>query len=69
MPGPLRTYCSFLVRLWLETSAHGQQWAGEVERVQDGRVWQFESLEELARFFSSVERFLEAGPDASDISG
>lgn len=44
-------YCSFLVRLWLIAGPEGQRWMGEVERVQDGQIWRFQSLEEIAGFF------------------
>ncbi|GBD08543.1 hypothetical protein HRbin22_00783 [Candidatus Thermoflexus japonica] len=53
-------YCSFLVRLWLIAGPEGQRWMGEVERVQDGQIWRFQSLEEIAGFFESPKRFLES---------
>ncbi len=39
-------YSSFLVRLWQEEEAGTPAtWHGEVESIQTGRKWQFDSLE------------------------
>jgi hypothetical protein len=39
-------YRSFLLRLWQEGEAEtSATWRGEVESIQTGRKWQFDSLE------------------------
>ncbi len=56
-------YLSYLVRLWYMPDRGGGQWSGEVECIQDGRRRRFESLAEIAAFFSSPERFWEGEKD------
>jgi hypothetical protein len=45
------TYVSFLVRLWREDGLDEQAagWQGEVEQIQTGQRWQFDSLEEILK--------------------
>jgi hypothetical protein len=44
-------YASFLVRLWRETAADARpptaDWHGEVEHIQTGERWPFDTLGEL----------------------
>jgi hypothetical protein len=55
-------YASYLVRLWrsaeLEVSDTG--WLGEIEHIQSGRRWRFETLEELLAIFDQEIRGLKA---------
>jgi hypothetical protein len=48
------TYLSFLVRLWCENEPAASdpcpQWQGEVEHIQSGQQWKFNSLDELLEF-------------------
>lgn len=47
-------YVSFLVRLWREVSGEGldrsANWHSEVEHIQTGERWDFETLQELLDF-------------------
>lgn len=45
-------YNSYLVRLWRENIGSGAEGScrSEVESIQTGQIWQFNSLEELSRF-------------------
>lgn len=44
----LPAYRSFLVRLWREVGADGNEhWCGEVEQIQSGRVRRFTAFESL----------------------
>ncbi len=44
-------YRSFLLRLWQEGEAEtSATWHGEVESIQTGRKWQFDSLELIIDF-------------------
>ena len=53
----LTDYASFLVRLWRrrepEPTQNAASWQGEVEHVQSGRRWSFDSLERLLAILSS----------------
>ena len=43
-------YHSYLIRIWRETSsssAHHGDWHGEVEQIQSGACWTFQSVETL----------------------
>ena len=48
------TYISFLVRLWREkdpiSEASALQWKAQVEHIQTGRRWTFDTLEETLAF-------------------
>jgi hypothetical protein len=48
------SYLSFLVRLWREIGPEEPglhtQWRGEIEHIQSGRKWAFDSLDELLGF-------------------
>jgi hypothetical protein len=48
------TYISFLIRLWREESPELPEataaWEGEVEHIQSGRRWTFDTLDELLSF-------------------
>jgi len=49
----LTTYVSFVLRLWLEEEADEPEepdWRGEVEHIQTGRRWTFDTLEETLSF-------------------
>lgn len=46
-------YASFLLRLWSESSAASvpaPDWHAEVEHIQSGERWTFDSLDELLEF-------------------
>jgi hypothetical protein len=48
-------YASFLIRLWRSTEPEGGQvsgWHSEVEHIQSGETWSFNTLAELEGFFS-----------------
>ncbi len=51
---PTIQYASFLIRLWREESADQSEgaidWQSEVEHVQTGERWAFDTLEELLTF-------------------
>jgi hypothetical protein len=48
-------YHSFLVRFWRETSADGgDQWCGEVEHIQSGRVQRFTAVDALLAFLRPI---------------
>ncbi len=51
---PPMTYLSFLVRLWhepnTESSVQPTHWKGEVEHIQSGQRWTFETLDEVLSF-------------------
>ena len=48
------TYLSFLVRLWhepnMESPAQIIRWRGEVEHIQSGQRWSYETLDEVLSF-------------------
>jgi len=54
-------YASFLVRLWRLPGQNGNgistRWQSEVEHIQSGKSWRFNTLEELSTFLqqSSLE--------------
>jgi len=54
------TYVSFLVRLWREPASELPErtagWQGEVEHIQSGRRWKFDSLDQL---FAAIRRQVE----------
>ncbi len=52
------TYCSLLVRLWWKPNREGGDWTGEVEHVQTGKRWRFDSLQEMLDILSRPETFL-----------
>ena len=48
-------YMSFLIRLWQEEKEPGvpesiDDWQGEIEHIQTGQRWTFDSLEALLEF-------------------
>ncbi len=45
-------YASFLIRLWREGSPSdaSQEWRGEVEHIQSGQRWSFNTLDEMLSF-------------------
>ncbi len=49
-------YASFLVRLWrlpgLNGSGTSARWQSEVEHIQSGKTWSFNTLEDLCAFFT-----------------
>jgi hypothetical protein len=49
-----KTYASFLVRIWLEPSPELPEtigdWRSEVEHIQSGRRWTFNTLDALLDF-------------------
>jgi hypothetical protein len=51
---PCIKYGSFLVRLWRQTVQNGLHipngWRSEVEHIQSGNTWSFDTLEELDEF-------------------
>jgi hypothetical protein len=47
------TYLSFLIRLWCEpdeSPARVAGWRGEVEHIQSGHHWTFDTLDEMLSF-------------------
>lgn len=47
-------YRSFLVRLWQEDEpAPATAWRGEIESIQSGQQWRFESLSAMFELFQS----------------
>ena len=52
---PRVRYASFLVRLWRLSDRNGSEipagWLSEVESIQSGITWKFNTLEELEAFF------------------
>jgi len=59
------TYVSFLVRLWreptLELPEQTAGWQGEVERIQTGQRWEFDTLDRLLSFLRRQVTALETG--------
>lgn len=57
-------YTSFLIRLWREVNpdlhAPPAEWHGEVEHIQSGRRWAFNTLDEVLGFL----RRQAEGPEA-----
>jgi hypothetical protein len=51
---PTIHYASFLVRLWREESADLSQksvmWESEVEHIQTGERWEFDTLDQMLAF-------------------
>ena len=46
-------YVSLLVRLWFDEnpiSSETTTWQGEIEHIQSGQHWHFDSLEEILNF-------------------
>jgi hypothetical protein len=47
-------YASFLIRLWREAAPDAAEvtadWRSEVEHIQTGERWTFETLDEMLRF-------------------
>jgi hypothetical protein len=63
-------YLSFLIRLWFESSlpaaASAPEWHAEVEHIQSGRRWAFDSLDELLEFVrQQAESLAEGDADTS----
>lgn len=62
---PSATYVSFLVRMWREPSSEqpGARtvWRGEVEHIQTGRRYAFETVEALLDFSRQQAAGLELG--------
>ena len=58
------TYISFLVRMWREESLEMPEptgdWRGEVEHVQSGRRWTFDTLDKLLCFVRRLAEDPEA---------
>jgi len=51
-------YHSYLIRIWRETSdspAHHGDWHGEVEQIQSGCHWTFQSVETLLDLINAQE--------------
>ncbi|MGD1994175.1 MAG: hypothetical protein PVI59_13360 [Anaerolineae bacterium] len=63
MPVPIQ-YASFLIRLWREGVAEGQDrttgWHSEIERIQTGERWEFRTLDQLLTFLRRQARDLGA---------
>lgn len=50
---PTIQYASFLIRLWRETTVAcdvSRDWHSQVEHVQTGERWTFQTLDELLEF-------------------
>jgi len=54
---PAIQYASFLIRLWREESADPAKtpadWHSEVEHIQTGERWEFETVDQLLDFLRS----------------
>jgi hypothetical protein len=59
-------YVSFLVRLWREASTEAtatlNDWCSEVEHIQSGQRWTFNTLEELLAFLRQEVEESESEP-------
>jgi hypothetical protein len=60
----MATYFSFIVRIWRERSLTHPEivkpgWQGEVEQIQTGEQWTFETLDEMLRFFRRRKEEME----------
>jgi hypothetical protein len=64
------TYVSFLIRLWREKSLERPEevtdWQGEVEHIQTGRRWTFDTLDELLEFLRRQVAAQERGQLADE---
>jgi len=53
VPAPVE-YASFLIRIWREADvdvvASPSDWRSEVEHIQTGQRWSFDTLEDLLNF-------------------
>ena len=61
---PLVEYASYLVRFWRRPPEPGDPasgWHGEVEHIQSGRKWQFDSAKALIDFLSRHASCPEVG--------
>jgi hypothetical protein len=51
---PCMKYASFLVRFWRLPARNGGEitapWQSEVEHIQSGKTWSFDTLDELEEF-------------------
>ncbi len=56
---PRVQYASFLVRLWRLSDRNGigmpARWQSEVEHIQSGKMWKFNTLEELSAFLQQSQ--------------
>jgi len=53
---PSIQYASFLIRLWRQAGMRDDEpgvWRGEVEHIQSGKSWIFNSLVELKEFLGT----------------
>jgi hypothetical protein len=59
MPTPIE-YASFLIRLWRESGGDAEAppagWQSEIEHIQTGERWSFNSLEQLLDFLRRQAR-------------
>lgn len=63
-------YRSFLVRLWCEVSADGdEQWCSEVEHIQSGSTERFASIDALLAFLRAAATRDEHAPGAPATPG
>jgi hypothetical protein len=57
-------YASFLIRLWCEGVAEAQDWTtgwhSEVEHIQTGERWEFQTVDQLLSFLRRQARDLGA---------
>lgn len=57
------SYASFLIRLWRQTGPlkeqGSNQWQSEVEHIQSGQRWKFNTIEELLDFMRQQAEGLE----------
>ncbi|MCL4297992.1 MAG: hypothetical protein KJ077_19775 [Anaerolineae bacterium] len=63
------TYMSFLVRLWHEPSQEAPappvEWHNEIECIQTGQRWTFDTLEELLNFLHRHAKQVDEGGSAA----
>lgn len=63
------TYMSFLIRLWHERSQEAPappiEWHSEIECIQTGQRWTFDTLEELLNFLHRHAKQVDEGGSAA----
>jgi len=61
-------YSSFLVRVWFEGEEQWDTgWQAEVQQIQSGESWVFNSREELLAFFNGLPRLLDESDSETNL--
>jgi hypothetical protein len=64
------TYVSFLVRMWRDGLEDGPAgWQGELEHIQSGQRWAFDSLDEMHHLLRGQVRGLGGSTEPPDPPG